>query len=102
MKCPVCLNKIEEESICLVCGADIDIELDPENIKWRLLKTLDSQIEAEMLKANLESAEIPVFLFSKQDSAYRMSVNDFSAVEVLIPEQFLNEAKNILKDINEE
>jgi hypothetical protein len=102
MKCPVCLNEINEESICPVCGADIDIQLDNDNIVWKLLISVDSLIEAEMLKANLESADIPVFVFSKQDTAYRMSVNDFSAVEVLVPEQFLNEAKNVLKDINEE
>ncbi len=102
MKCPVCLNQIKEESICPVCGAEIEINIDSENIEWELLTSVDSMIEAEMLKANLESAEIPVFLFSKQDTAYRMSVNDFSKVEILVPKQFLSEANIFLKDIRDD
>jgi hypothetical protein len=99
MKCNICLSDIEEESICPVCGAEIDICLDPDKIEWELLISVDSIIEAEMFKANLESADIPVFVFSKQDTAYRLSVNDFSKVDILVPKQYLKEAKIILNDL---
>lgn len=99
MKCSVCLSEFESQSLCPVCGAQNEIDLDKENIDWRLLYTVASLIEGEMIKANIESAEIPVFLFSKQDSAYRLSVNDFSNVEIYVPKEYLNEAKIILNDI---
>lgn len=101
MKCNVCLNEIEESSICPVCGAELEVVLGDE-IDWELVYTTNNMIDAEMVKANIESAEIPVHLFSKQDSTYSFTFSEFSKVELYVPKQFLLESGKILNEIKEE
>ena len=100
MICPTCKNEIEEQSVCPVCGSEIEIDLvSKDRIDWKLLYISNSRIEAEMLKANLESAEIPVFLFSKEDTAYVLSINQFSKVELYVPKEFYKEAVEFIREI---
>lgn len=97
MKCNVCLSEIKPSSICPVCGAEIEIVLNNQSdINWKNVYDAPNMIEAEIIKALLKSADIPVFLFSKQDTAYVMNVNDFSKVEIYVPSEFVDESVRLI------
>lgn len=63
-----------------------------------LLVTYDS-LEAEMIKDLLESGEIPVVIRSAKVSPYPVNVGKIGEVKVLIREEDLEKAKELLKDI---
>lgn len=60
------------------------------------------QLEAEMIKAFLEAQDIPVTL--NQESIGRtigLSAGTLGEVQVLVPENYVAEAKNVLKEMSE-
>lgn len=69
------------------------------NDNWvELLVTYDS-LEAEMIKDLLESGEIPVVIRSAKVSPYPVNVGKIGEVKVLVREEDLEKAKEVLKDI---
>jgi len=92
------MNKIEISSICPICESEIDVEFDPAK-DWRLLYTTSEIIDGEMLKANLESAGIPVQLLSQVDTTRMLNLGNLAIVKLFVPYQYEYEAKRLLKKI---
>jgi len=63
-----------------------------------LLVTYDS-LEAEMIKDLLESGEIPVVIRSAKVSPYPVNIGKIGEVKVLVREEDIEKAKELLKDI---
>jgi hypothetical protein len=69
------------------------------NDNWvELLITYDS-LEAEMIKDLLESGEIPVVIRSAKVSPYPVNVGKIGEVKVLVREEDIEKAKELLNDI---
>ena len=66
-----------------------------DKIKWTCVYKSNNKFDAEVVKGNLESNEMPCVLLNKQDSSYM----SFGYVELHVPEEFKTAAENILKDI---
>ncbi len=66
-----------------------------DKIKWICVYKSNNKFDAEVVKGNLESNEIPCVMINKQDSSYM----SFGYVELHIPEEFKTQAETILKDI---
>ena len=99
--------------ICVVCGKPIckecAIEVDGKiyckegnhkqyKEEWSIVYTTQYEYEAEMLKANLESAGIPCVVFSTKDHTYFMTVG-FGIVKVLVPKDKKDIALKIIEDL---
>jgi hypothetical protein len=105
--CPKCKYEFEDSvKFCPDCEMQL-IEKKPEEhvveTKWVLLDKLNSSVMADMLKEALEENEI--FCLEKSDmfhSAFAMESTSFAGgeIEILVPEDRLPKAKNILKQIN--
>ncbi|HPD32847.1 MAG TPA: DUF2007 domain-containing protein [Bacteroidota bacterium] len=72
---------------------------DPE---WELVYTTNREIVAEMYKANLEGAGIPVSILSQVDSTRMLTVGNLAIVKIYVPKQFFNSAKEIIDAINQD
>ncbi len=98
IRCLTCMNEIEISSICPICDSEIQIEFDPKT-DWRLLYTTSEIIDGEMIKANLESAEIPVQILSQVDTTRMLNIGNLAIVKIFVPYQYQYEARRILKQI---
>jgi hypothetical protein len=67
---------------------------------WKLVYTTNMNMEAEHYKANLEGAGIPVQILSQFDSSRMLTVGDFAIVKIFVPEEYYEDAKQIIDDIN--
>jgi hypothetical protein len=99
MKCSICLNEFEDQSLCPYCGAEQEINVKSDEIEWVQVYVTNDRIDAEMVKSNLESAEIPVHLFSKIDSTYSFTFSEFAKVELYVPKQYVLESEKIIEAI---
>lgn len=66
--------------------------MDNANTKWVCIFKTNRRFEAEAVRGNLESAEIPCILLNKQDSTYMA----FGYVELHVPEENKEAAERIL------
>jgi hypothetical protein len=66
-----------------------------DKIKWICVYKSNNKFDAEVVKGNLESNEIPCVIINKQDSSYMA----FGYVELHVPEEFKTQVEPILKDI---
>ena len=71
-----------------------------ENSDWELVYTTNREIVAEMYKANLEGANIPVSILSQVDTTRMLTVGNLAIVKIYVPKQFLKTAKEIIDAIN--
>ena len=105
MICPKCESEyIEGISICPDCIIDlIPVEefegnlVHPED--WIIVYTCGDNIEAEMIKANLEGAGIDSLILSQKDKNFP-APGDFSVVKLLVRKKDADEAKAFIDDIN--
>ena len=72
---------------------------DNENIKWVLVYTTNTQIDAEHFKANLEGADIPVQILSQVDTSRMLTVGDLAIVKIYVPSSCYEDALLIIRDI---
>lgn len=63
-----------------------------DKVKWECIFKTSNRFEAEAVKGNIESAEIPCVIINRQDSSYLT----FGYVEVHVPAHLLNAAKIVL------
>lgn len=105
--CPDCKYEFEEGiKECPDCKkplVDNSPEKDqPVEVRWVLLKTLPSAIFAEMVKEALENEGIPSFIkadfFQSAFSSHGTAMPG-SYATILVPENKLEHAKDILKGI---
>ncbi|MCK5086943.1 MAG: DUF2007 domain-containing protein [Melioribacteraceae bacterium] len=105
MICPKCESEyIENISICPDCNIDlIPVEEFEGNLvhhaDWIIIYTCGDNIEAEMIKANLEGAGIESLILSQKDKNFP-APGDFSVVKLLVQKKDADEAKAFIDDIN--
>lgn len=100
MNCPNCNNQIDDSKLCTVCGTELDyIETEDKYHVWEVLYTTNDMIEAELIKANFDSINMPVEILSQQDSMRMFTVGDLSIIKLMIPKEFSVEAKSLLNDL---
>lgn len=103
MICPYCSALIQNEgaSICSECGNVIDTE-NVNHIKhsWVIVYTTNTLIDAEMFKANLESAGIPTQILSQIDSTRNFTLGGLAIVKIFVPEPYYDHALEIINEID--
>jgi hypothetical protein len=97
--CEICMNEIEESSVCPICGAGLSVDLN-EYSDWDVAYTTNNIIDAAMYKSMLEGAEIPVSILSQIDSTRMFTIGDLAIVKIMVPRQYIIEAKQVIVDIN--
>lgn len=127
--CPVCGElQIDDEDIecenhpdapavavCIICGKPVckkcrKIKMnktfcdEDKHIRvyqsWAIAYTSSTEYEAEMVKANLENAGIEAMIFNQQDHAYFFTVGSMARVNVMVPNDRVNEAKKVIETLN--
>jgi hypothetical protein len=63
---------------------------------WVAARTTNTPYEAQMIKANLESAGIPAMVLSQHDRTYYTTIGDLAVSEVMVPKDRLEDAKPYL------
>jgi len=71
-------------------------------INWKLVYTTNLPMDAEHYKANLEGADIPVTILSQFDTSRMITIGDFAIVKIFVPEEYYEDALQIIEDINRE
>jgi hypothetical protein len=66
---------------------------------WELIYTTSKIYEAQMFKANIESAGIPVQILSQQDTSRMFTVGNLAVIKLYVPESDFEEAMNIIIEI---
>ncbi|HAW09012.1 MAG TPA: hypothetical protein DCW42_07615 [Bacteroidetes bacterium] len=75
---------------------------DDNDYDWEIVYTTNREIDAEMYKANLEGAGIPVNILSQVDTTRMFTIGNLAVVKIYVPIQFFNSAKEIIDAINSE
>ncbi|MEN6296114.1 MAG: DUF2007 domain-containing protein [Chloroherpetonaceae bacterium] len=75
---------------------------DDNDYDWEIVYTTNREIDAEIYKANLEGAGIPVNILSQVDTTRMLTMGDLAVVKIYVPIQFFNSAKEIIDAINSE
>lgn len=105
MICPKCeMEYIEGIQLCADCGERL---IPLEEFEGHLVHPSDycivytcaEPVEAEMLKANLEGAEIESIIWSQRDRNFPAS-GEFSVVKLLVKKDDAPDALQIINDIN--
>jgi len=103
--CPKCEYEYEDNiTNCSDCGSElISLEefnknlVNPED--WEVVYSCSEEYEAEMIKANLEGAEIDSLIKIQKDSSFP-AVGDLSIIKVLVKKEDVEAAEEIIEDIN--
>lgn len=100
--CVICKKMLCEECAIIKNGRYF-CEND-ENVKsafnWVAACTTSTDYEAEMIKANLQGAGIPVMVLSQHDHTYVTTVGDLAQTEVMVPKESLAEAQRFIASVN--
>lgn len=104
--CPNC-NKEFEPSIknCSGCGGELiaspEVELSWNENDFTLLTVCTQMYEAEIIKANLESADIEAIVLCQQDSNYPF-LGNASAIKIFVRKEDEASAREYLENINQQ
>jgi len=98
--CPICLNAVPDHlDRCPICSAELDlddpIEID-EEIDWRIVRTVSTEIEARLIAGRLRSEQIPAFVLSQVDTTRNFTVGALAVAKVFVPVQLLARAERVL------
>jgi hypothetical protein len=105
MICPKCeYEYVEGVTVCPDCGTKLipneDFEGNLVHPKdWIIVYTCGETYEAEMIKSNLEGADIESLILSQKDRSYP-GVGDLAIVKLLVRKSSAEEALLIIDDIN--
>lgn len=66
---------------------------------WDTVYLTDATFEAEMIKANLEGANIETIILSQKDKSFP-ALGNLSVIKVLVKKVDKEEAEKIIEDIN--
>lgn len=97
--CPNCTYEyVEGIKICPDCGTSLVKELIDHD--WVVVYTSDKEYEVQMIKDELESADIEVNVLSQKDSNFPVT-GDLAVIKLLVKTEdvvtalnFINELKN--------
>ncbi|MFZ1519685.1 MAG: DUF2007 domain-containing protein [Ignavibacteriaceae bacterium] len=97
--CPNCSYEyLEGIKICPDCGATLVDELIDQD--WVIVYTSDQLYEVQMIKDELESAEISATILSQKDSSFP-ATGDLAVIKLLVKNEdaasaiaFINDLKN--------
>lgn len=101
--CPDCKTEYETGiETCADCGAYLVDELSEEHHleskDLELVYTCSELIEAEMIKANLESIELNVTLLVQKDQNFP-AVGDFAIIKLFVPKEQAEAARNYIENL---
>lgn len=105
MICPKCeYEYVDEIKVCPDCGNNLITAEEFEghlvhHSDWVIVYTCAETYDAEMYKANLESAEIETMIISQKDRNYPTAGN-FSVIKILVRKSDQTSAREIINDIN--
>lgn len=100
---------------CIICGVWIYPEtgrqeghkwlcLDDSHFQvyedWANIHTTSLEYQAHIIKAQLESAGIPVTIYNQKDSSYVTTHGDLSIIKILVPKDFTDDAEDVLTDLD--
>ena len=101
--CPACKAELKDFDLeeCPVCGNPIDVKDFGRDRKYPWVKvwTTNTMIDAEMFRANLESADIPVQLMPQVDSTRQFTIGGLAIVKIYVPSPMAIDALDIIKAI---
>ncbi|NLT52266.1 MAG: hypothetical protein GXX85_15285 [Ignavibacteria bacterium] len=105
MICPKCeYEYVDGIKICPDCGTDLidkqDFEgnlVTPED--WKIIYTTSEIYIADMIKANLEGAEIECMIIPQKDSSFP-AVGNLAVIKILVQDKDILTAGEIINDIN--
>lgn len=106
MICPNCeYEYVKDIKVCPDCNKElIAVEEFEGNLvhhsDWIVLFNCEMAYEAEMLKSNLEGANIETLVLNQKDRNFPAD-GDLSVIKVLVKKSDAEVAVSILKDINE-
>lgn len=101
-------------AVCIICGKPVCVRCrktkmnktfceDDKHIRvyqhWAIAYISMTEYEAEMIKANLENAGIEAMIFNQQDHAYFLTVGSMARVNVMVPNDRVNEAQKIIESL---
>ncbi len=107
MICPKCeAEYVDGITICTDCDVELvtreDFELNLiHHEDWTTIYSTDAMYEVEMIKANLDGAEIESVILSQKDKNFPGS-GDLSIIKLLVKKEDADDAKKIIADINKE
>ncbi len=106
MICPNCKNEYAEGiTVCPVCNVELIDEKEfrereAQTSEWVTVYTTYDNIEAAMLKSNLESAGIETVIIDKKDSSFPVW-GDLSVIKLDVRREDAEKARRIIDDIQE-
>lgn len=69
---------------------------DYNSEKWQLLCTVGSELEADLIKGHLESANIEVQVISQLDSAKLLTLGEQAVVKIYVNADNLTKAEELI------
>ncbi|MCX8010675.1 MAG: DUF2007 domain-containing protein [Ignavibacteria bacterium] len=93
IKCPDC-------DIPLITKKQKD-EIDKRYKNWQIVFSASSNIEAEMVKTKLESADIECVILNQKDRSFQLD-GDLGIIKVLVPKDSVSEALQIIETFESE
>lgn len=106
MICPKCeAEYVEGVKVCADCDVDlITIEEFEKHLihheDWTTIYSTDVLYEAEMIKANLEGADIKAIILSQLDKNFP-AAGDLSVIKLLVNKKDEDDARKIITDLQQ-
>ncbi|MBN1299996.1 MAG: DUF2007 domain-containing protein [Melioribacteraceae bacterium] len=105
MICPKCeyeyiegITECPDCHVALVTAEEFEGNL-VHNSDWVVIYTTFDQVEAEMIKSNLEGGDIETTILSQKDSSLHL-ITDSGNIKLLVKKKDADDALMIIKDIN--